>query len=161
MQGEGARRALAGGLEQSLLQHVPGAVEALFAGLEHEDDPPGDLRTTVGEQAGGAGEHRDVRVVTARVHDAVDLRGEVQAGVLGQRQGIHVAAQQHRGPVGGAVEHRHDRGRRTAGAYVEAEVADLGADRLLRDRQLQTYLGPAVQPAPEVDRAVGELVGLR
>jgi len=41
----------------------------------------------------GAQQHRRVRVVPAGVHDAVDGRGEGQAGVLGERQRVHVGAQ--------------------------------------------------------------------
>ena len=48
-----------------------------------------------GEQLGRAGEHRRVGVVPAGVHRPVRPRGEVETGVLVQRQRVHVAAQQH------------------------------------------------------------------
>ena len=41
-------------------------------------------------------EHRRVRVVAAGVHAPVDVRCEVEAGVLRHRQRVHVAAQQDR-----------------------------------------------------------------
>ena len=56
---------------------------------------PGSSRAARVQQAGRADEHRGVRVVTARVHAAVDLARELEPGVLGHRQRVHVAAQQH------------------------------------------------------------------
>ena len=56
---------------------------------------PEQLAAARVQETGRADEHRRVRVVTARVHAAVDLAGEVEPGVLGHRQRVHVAAQQH------------------------------------------------------------------
>ena len=67
--------------EQALVEHHPGAVVALLAGLEHEGDPARELAAAVGEQAGGAGEHGDVGVVAAGVHGAVDRRWRTRAPV--------------------------------------------------------------------------------
>ena len=47
------------------------------------------------QHARGAGEHRGVGVVPAGVHPPGDRRGEVEPGLLGHRQRVHVAAQQH------------------------------------------------------------------
>ena len=61
-----------GGGEQPLVEHVLGAVVALLAGLEHERHAPSQRAAARAEQLGGAGEHRHVGVVAARVHGAVD-----------------------------------------------------------------------------------------
>ena len=58
-------------VEQPLVEHEPGAVVALLAGLEHEQHPAGEVVAAAGEQLGRAGEHRRVGVVAARVHRAV------------------------------------------------------------------------------------------
>ena len=94
--GDGVPSASGGHVEQALVEHEAGAVVALLAGLEHEQHPAGELAGAVGEQPGGADEHRRVGVVPAGVHRVVDARREVEPGVLVQRQGVHVAAQQDR-----------------------------------------------------------------
>ena len=105
-----ARRPAASSTPSSII--APGAVPALLAGLEHEHHVA---------RAGGRGAAASrrappirlggVQVVPAGVHRAVG-RGEVQPGLLGDRQRVHVAAQQH-GPgrrvAGAAAQHGRDR----------------------------------------------------
>ena len=67
-------------LEQTLVEHEARSVEALLAGLEHQQDPTGEVAPPLLEQSGGAEEHRDMGVVPAGVHHAVDLRCEVEPG---------------------------------------------------------------------------------
>jgi hypothetical protein len=98
-------------VEQALLQHHPRTVVALLAGLEGEGDPPGQLATTVVQGVGGPDEHGDVGVVAAGVHGVVHLGGEVEPGVLVERQGVHVGAQQEGRTGVLALEHGHDRRR--------------------------------------------------
>jgi hypothetical protein len=45
-------------------------VEALFAGLEHQQHPAGQLVALLGDHSRGRGQHRDVHVVPAGVHRA-------------------------------------------------------------------------------------------
>jgi hypothetical protein len=59
-------------VEQTLVDHVPGAVEALLARLEHQHHASRQLLAPPREQPRGGGQHRDVRVVAARVHGAID-----------------------------------------------------------------------------------------
>ena len=94
--GDGVPSASGRHVEQPLVEHEAGAVMALLAGLEHEQHPAGEVVAVPRQQPGRADEHRGVGVVAARVHLAVVLRREVEAGVLVQRKGVHVAAQQHR-----------------------------------------------------------------
>ena len=113
-------------VEQALVEHEPGAVVALLAGLEHEQHPPGQLVAAVGEQPRRADEHGRVGVVAAGVHRAVDPRGEVEPGVLVHRQGVHVAAQEDRRSGLGAGEHGGD----AAGRLVDGDVERQALDRL-------------------------------
>ena len=69
--GDGVPSARCGHVEQALLEHEPGAVVALLAGLEHEQHPPGELVAAAGQQLGRADEHRRVGVVAAGVHRPV------------------------------------------------------------------------------------------
>lgn len=138
-------------VEQPLLQHVPGPVVALLAGLEHEDDLAGEVVGPIGEQAGGGRQHRRVGVVTAGVHRPVDLGRVVEVGVLRHREGVHVAAEQHRAAGAAGVERGGHRAHPGAGAHVEAEVPDglehgpLGAGQVVADLRV------AVQVAAQVD----------
>ena len=100
-----------------------------------------------------------VRVVTAGVHAAIARRGEVEAGVLVQRQRVHVAAQQHRRARLAAVEQRGD----AAGCLVQRDIERQTVQRLEHvlagDRQVVADLGPLVQRAPQGHHVVEQIVG--
>ena len=81
-------------VEHPLVDHVLGAVIALFTRLEHEPDLAGERVLAVGQDLRGADQHRHVGVVPAGVHAAVVHGLEVGGVVLLQREGIHVATQQ-------------------------------------------------------------------
>ena len=134
--GDGRRRAVGevGHVEQPLVEHVAGAVVALLAGLEHEQHAPGEVVAAAGEQLGGAGEHRRVGVVTAGVHRPVVAGGEVEPGVLVQRQGIHVAAQQDRRPRTVAGQQGGDAARRLVDGHVDGQPFQRAEHDLLRAR---------------------------
>jgi hypothetical protein len=148
-------------VQQPLVDHVPGAVEALLAGLEHEQDPPRELVAALREHPHGGGEHCDVGVVAAGVHAAVHLGGEGQAGVLGQRQRVHVAAQQHRGAAPLALQHGHHRADRTAEVHLYRQVGQRGDHRIARARQVESELGMPLQGATQRDRARLDAARLR
>ena len=109
-------------IEQAVLEHEPRAVPALLAGLEHEHHRAGQPVAPLAERARGAGQHGDVGVVAAGVHGPFVLRGERQAGVLGQRQGVHVAAQQHGAAVGRAAQDGHQAAGRGALADLQRQA---------------------------------------
>ena len=146
-------------VEQALLQHVPGAVVALLAGLEHEQHPPGQVGPAGGQQPGRAGEHGHVRVVPAGVHGAVDLAGEVQAGLLGHGQRVHVAAQQDGRPRLVAGEQGGDAAGLLVQVDVQPEAVDLLEYALPRGRQVVADLGTTVEVAPEADGAGEQVPG--
>jgi hypothetical protein len=147
-------------IEQSLLEHHTRAVIALFARLEHEQHRAGERGLPAREQTGGADQHRDVRVVTARVHGAVDLGRERQAGILAHRQRVHVGAEQERGSRPPAGEPADDRGRARPRAEVEAETVQRLEDGGLRARQGETDLGMTVDAAPQLDGVVQHALGV-
>ena len=152
MERERAARSLAARLvEQPFLEHEPGAVKALLAGLEHQEDAAGPRRSLLDEQPCGAEQHRDVRVVPAGVHPAVMFRGELEPGLLGQRQGVHVGPQQDGRPGPAAFDGRHDGADGDAGDGIEPESADRVEDDGLRPRQLQADLRDPMQSTPQRD----------
>ena len=133
-----------GGLEHALGDHRLGPAFDLLGGLEHEDDRPGDLLAVSREQACGTDESRRVQVVTARVHIPV-LRGEVEAGVLDDRQRVHVPAQQHRGPGFPALEDGHHRGERLPRGDLKSQPGELIEHRPLREGKVESQFGVRVQ----------------
>ena len=148
-------------VEQSFVEHVPRAVKAFLAGLEHEAHRPRKVRATRREHARRTDEHRDVRVVAARVHRAVDRAGVIQRRVLGHGQGVHVGAEQDDRRAlrtRGAVEVGDDRRDLGARSDVEIQVGQRLHDRGLGAGQLETELGMAMDASPQVD-GIGQLLG--
>ena len=72
------------GVEHALVDHHPGAVPALLAGLEHQHDVTLEVVAVLGQQAGAPDERGGVQVVPAGVHRAVG-GGVRQAGLLAAR----------------------------------------------------------------------------
>jgi hypothetical protein len=85
---------LAGRGQHTFGDHRLGAARTLLARLEHEDDIAGQLVPYLGQQPGRADQDRDVQVVAAGVHGAGDLGRVLDLGELGDRQRVHVAAQE-------------------------------------------------------------------
>ena len=82
---------------------------ALLVRLEQEHHAAAQRLTPVGEQLRRAQRRGDVHVVAAGVHHARGLGGEIRAGGLRQRQGVHVRAQRRRPAGQRAVQPRHHR----------------------------------------------------
>jgi len=104
MQGESGVRQR---VQQAVLEHEASPVPPLLARLEHEHHRTGQAIAPLAQGARGAGQHGHVGVMAAGVHRAGGLRSEGEAGVFGQRQGVHVAAQEDRAAVGGAAQNGH------------------------------------------------------
>ena len=80
-------------IQHALVDHDPGASEALLAGLEHEADPPLNLVPPGRQDPGGTNQHRRVSVMATGMGPTLDRRLEVQAGVLGHGERIGVGSQ--------------------------------------------------------------------
>ena len=150
-----------GGLQHALFDHETGSVVSFLAGLEHEQDPPRQLTAPRCEHPGGRGQHRDVSVVPAGVHGALDLRCERQIGRLGERQRVHVAAEQHGRPGRLTLEHCDDGADRLPGTHSDRQVRQGGEHGLLGMRQPQSLLGIAVQRPAQRHSARLQPPGLR
>ena len=64
-------------VEQTLINHVAGAVHPLLARLEHEEDGAGEFLAPGAQYPRRADQHGRMRVVPAGVHVAVRVRSEV------------------------------------------------------------------------------------
>ena len=91
-------RSTCGFFERAVLDHEAVAAAPLFARLKTEDERTRDLGAQLAEPARRAKQDRDMPVVTARVHDARDLRFVRRVDELRDRQRVHVGAQQRHGP---------------------------------------------------------------
>ena len=135
-------------LEETLVEHDLRPEVALLSRLEHEPDRPRERRRvfpkTFEQQARRPEQHRDVGVVATRVHPAVDLGRKIEAGLLGQRQGVHVGAHDDRAAGPALPDRRRDARQALAELRLEAELAELGGDELLRLGQVESELGPSV-----------------
>ena len=120
----------------------------------------GQLSPPVGQQTRRPDEHGHVGVVPAGVHLAVDSGGEVQAGVLGHLEGVHVGAQQRgrSGPL--AVDDSHHRGGRGTRGGVEAQPGEGVEDRGLGVRQVQAGLRAGVDASAQRHRVVEPTAGI-
>ncbi len=150
-------------VEHALLDHHAGAVPALLAGLEHQHHVAAQVVAVLGEQPGAADQARGVQVVPAGVHRAVGGR-ELEPGLLGDGQRVHVGAQQHRlrvGLVAGpAAQHRGHRGGVGAGGDLQAEAVELLEHLLLRARQVEPDLRGAVQVLAQLGQVAGHAPGV-
>ena len=99
VQGVGRVDPPAGRLEQSLADHRLRPAGSLLPGLEHEHDVTLELVAQLVQDPRRTDQPRDVQVVAAGVHPTDVPRDVLEVEVLGDRQGVHVAAQQHHRPV--------------------------------------------------------------
>ena len=152
---------LTGGVEQALFEHEPGAEEAFFPRLEHEQHRAGQFVPPGRQQAGCSRQHGGVHVVTAGVHETGALAGEWQAGVLENGEGVHVAPEEDGRARPGAPEHR----RQPAGGLVLGDVErqrfQLAEHQGAGEGKVIASLGVSMDPAAEVNRSGKERPGLR
>ena len=83
-------------IKQAIIEHEACTVKALLARLEHEAHFALERICPGTKQLCRADKHSSVGIVSAGMHFPGHGRGECQSGFLGHRQGVHIAAQQHR-----------------------------------------------------------------
>lgn len=81
-------------IEYARADHELGALAVFLAGLENDANLAVDVIGHVAQNLQRAEHHGDMAVVTAGVHAALVDAGELLAGLLGDRQGVDVGAQQ-------------------------------------------------------------------
>ena len=139
-----------GRLEDALGDHRLRPALALLGRLEHEDHGAGQLVAVGGEQPGRPDESGRVHIVAARVHRPV-RRGEVEPGLLGHREGVHVPAQQDRRSRAPAAEDGDHRGERLPRRDLESQPRKRPEHLGLREGQLRAELGVGVERATQGD----------
>ena len=131
-------------VQQPFFDHVAGAVEALLAGLEHQQHPARDVVAVVGEHARRRGEHRDVRVVPARVHRAGDLATRTAARCPRAGGGRPCRRAAARSGPAGPLQHRDDRRHRPPEVHLQGQVGERGEHGVAGDGQVEAQLRAAV-----------------
>jgi hypothetical protein len=138
------------GGEDPGVDHSADAEVALLAGLEHEDHRPTHPGPAFAEEAGRTDQHGHVEIVAAGMH-ARPVERVVDAGLLRERQRIHVGAQQDDGSRLGAVEDGRDAGAVRGGRDLEAEPVERLQDHRSGLGEMQPDLGCPVEAPAEVD----------
>ena len=136
-------------VEQTVVDHEPRAVMPLLTRLEHEHDRAGELVAAGTKRTRRARQHGDVSVVAAGVHRAARARSERQTGVLDQRQGVHVAAQQDGAAVGRSTQDRHDAAGRRSLTDLEREARESRLHLGGRLGKVEAEFGFGVDRAPQ------------
>lgn len=98
-----------------------------------------------------------MHVVAARVHDARDLGRVLEAGVLGDRQGVDVGAGEHRG-TGAVLDHPDDAGVADP-VHCAADALELLGDASGRRVLLGAEFGMSMElgvELPQVREALGQ-----
>ncbi len=132
---------------------MPGAGADLLGRLADEDQRALPAGLQAGQHAGGADPAGHVHVVAAGVHDAdlvavlvarADLAGVGQAGLLDDRQGVHVGAHQHGRPVA-VLEDADDAVAADVLRHLEADLLQLAGQAGGGSRLVERQLGVGVQ----------------
>jgi hypothetical protein len=146
--------------EQPVVEHRLGALADLLAGLGDHHQGSGPLVAQRHQAPCRADPGGHVGVVPAGVHDsALDAReagasgpaGEGEAGLLLDRERVHVGAQHHDRPVA-VAEQGDDPGPADAGGHVEAEPPRLLGQQARRSGLLHAELGILVQVSIQSDQ---------
>ena len=139
-------------IEHALFDHVLGTVKALFPWLEHEANLAGEFALVLAEQSGCTCQHGDVGVMATSVHRTIDLGLERRFVVLLERQGIHVAPQQHGRPRLASIEIGDHGCRRLSERDAEPKPCQRVEDPLLSSRELETQLRIGMDASAQFDR---------
>ena len=148
-------------VDQAVVQHVTRAVMPFFARLEHEHDGSGKRVALRRKEPGGADEHGNMRIMAAGVHRPLGRRGIVEPGILMQRQGIHIATQQHSAPVVRSAQDRDQACRRWPFAEFQGQARERRLDLGQRLGILQTQLGLDMNGAAQCHEIGKDRFGIR
>ena len=140
--------------EQPARDHRLGAFDDLFGGLKDEEVSTTDVPDPVDQGPRDADHDRHVSVVPARMHAAVDARGEVDARLFLNREGVDVGAEHHglAGPPRVEQCHRTRFGR--AALQVQPHLTQSLLEVARRLVLTEADLGMLVEVAPKVDHIV-------
>ncbi len=146
-------------VDKVVLDHEPCAMIALLPRLKHEDNGAGEAFAQSAKRAGGANQHRAVRVMAASVHRARVAGGEGKPGLLLHRQRVHVAAEQHRPPIVAAAAEDCDEaaGRRPL-AIFERQPGERRFDLGRGARAIEADLRVGMNRAAKLDDAVQQVL---
>jgi hypothetical protein len=135
-------------LEQSVLDHHPGAATALFGGLEDKVDGPLEV-PRLAEDFGGTQQHRGMAVVTAGMHAARAPRAVPEVVGLVHRQAVHVGPQPDRAHRVALAQSTHHAGLAEAPGHLDAPLLQFRRDDVGSPRFLEGELGMGMDIAAD------------
>jgi hypothetical protein len=115
--------------EQAVLDHLLAAAFVLLGGLKDEVDGAVEI-PCLGKIARGPEQHRRVAVMAAGMHDALMRRGVRAAGLLLDRQRIHVGAQRDGALAAAATQRADHAGPGEAAIDRDAESGERRGDEI-------------------------------
>lgn len=133
-------------VEHAGADHELGALAVFLAGLEYDADLAVNVIGHVTQNLQRAEHHGDVAVVAAGMHTAIVDAGELLAGLLGDRQGVDVGAQQdaaaRRAVLAVGIGRGSAKGRHQA-RLERTLVGDIHGVELVGDVRSRALLGKA------------------
>ena len=155
------QRQIGSAAQKTVTQHMPRAVKAFFARLEHEAHFALQRCGPRAEQLRGARQHRGVGVVAASVHGSGNRRGKVESGFLRHWQRVHIAAQQHAAPRPGSAFQRSEQpGGRWARDPFQRKVRQCSLDLVAGQWSVEPQLRLGMDRAAQGDDIARECAGL-
>ena len=120
--------------------------------LEHQLHRAGKLRRQVLQHRGDAEQRGGVDVVAAGVHQAGLRAGERQAGLLLDRQRVHVGADGEHRAGAAALDQADDPGAADAGLVADAETGEFARDDAGGADLLEAEFRMGVDVAADLDQ---------
>ena len=153
-----------GDVQESLGHHGLGAAGTFLAGLEHEHHVAGQVFPAADKMRAAPTRAPTWRSWPQACMTPGSSEAVVDADLLGDRQGVHVAAQQDHLPraargLSRAAHDRDDRGGALAEGDLEVEGCERLDDRLLGARQVVADLGVPVHLPAQLQHHRRQLAG--
>ncbi len=139
-------------LQRALGDHLLRPADCLLGRLEQQPHGAGELRRHLLEHGGDAQQGAGVDVVAAGVHLAVDGARIGQAGLLVDRQRVHVGTDRERGSGPPALDRADDTGARDARPVRDAEPRQLACHDARGADLLEGEFGMGVEVAADGDQ---------
>ncbi len=135
------------------------AAETFLGRLEHQLHRAGKLWRQLLQHRGDAEQRGGVDVVAAGMHQAGLRAGERQAGLLLDRQRVHVGADRQHRARAAALDQADDAGLADAGLVGDAETGQFARDHAGGADLLEAELGVGVDIAADLDQPGFDALG--
>ena len=141
-----------GAIHDAVGDHGLHAPDAFLGRLEYQLDSARKLRSQLLEHRGNTDQRRGVDIVAAGMHQARLGAGERQAGLLLDRQGVHVRADREHRARPTALDQANDAGLADAGLVGDAKSREFACNDPGGADLLETEFGVGVNVAADFDQ---------